>query len=64
MTSTVIRKATIGGLYAPVRVARSGFDFLRRWPVIPAVVLGTLVISAIFADQIAPHDIRAVDLRL
>ena len=29
---------------------------MRRWPIIPSVVLGALVITGIFAPWIAPHD--------
>lgn len=35
--------------FGPVR-------FLRRWPVVPLLVLLTLVVLAAFAPQIAPHD--------
>lgn len=40
------------------------FNFLRRWPIIPGLILGVLVISAIFAEWVAPHDYRDQDLRL
>ncbi len=39
------------------------FLFIRRWPVIPVVVLSVLVFSAVFAGQIAPHDPRQQSLR-
>ncbi len=39
------------------------FTFIRRWPVIPVVVLSVLVFSAVFAGQIAPHDPRKQSLR-
>ena len=29
---------------------------LRRWPILPAIIIVTLVIFAIFAPQISPHD--------
>lgn len=32
------------------------FQFIKRWPIIPVVVLSVLVLGAIFADVIAPHD--------
>lgn len=50
-------------LLAPVRLLRAGFDFMRRWPVIPAVIIVTLVICGIFAPLIAPHSYREQDLR-
>jgi peptide/nickel transport system permease protein len=37
--------------------------FMRRWPVLPAIVLSTLVISAIFAGSIAPYNPTRQDLR-
>ena len=35
-----------------------GFSFyiLRRWPIIPAIIIFTLIFCAIFADVIAPYD--------
>ena len=29
---------------------------LRRWPIIPAIILGTLVFAGAFAEFVAPHD--------
>jgi peptide/nickel transport system permease protein len=48
-------------LYLPMQV----WSFLRRWPIIPAVVLVVLVFTAIFADNIAPADPikQSLDLR-
>ena len=48
-TTTIGRRHTLGWL---------GYSFyvLRRWPIIPALIIATLVICAIFAYQIAPHD--------
>ena len=37
---------------------------LRRWPLVPIIILGTLVFCAIFADFIAPHSYREQDLAL
>ncbi len=37
--------------------------FLRRWPVIPSIILLLLATSAIFAPQLAPHDPNDQDLR-
>lgn len=31
------------------------WNFFRRWPIIPIVVLGALVITGVFAGTIAPH---------
>lgn len=38
------------------RVCSSGWRFARRWPVIPALILGLLAISAIFAPLLSPQD--------
>lgn len=39
------------------------FYVLRRWPVIPIIIIVTLVVSAVFAPLIAPHDPDRQDLR-
>ena len=36
---------------------------VRRWPIIPAVILAVLVITGVFADQLAPYDENENDLR-
>ncbi len=33
-----------------------GFYVLRRWPIIPAIIIFILIFCAIFADQVAPYD--------
>ena len=44
------------GAFAP-RTRRGGIAHaLRRWPIFPAVIIVTLVVFAIFAPQISPHD--------
>ena len=48
----MIRGAEQGWRDIPVK----WFRFLRRWPVVPVFVLGVLVIAAVFAPQMAPHD--------
>ncbi|MDP2948575.1 MAG: ABC transporter permease [Chloroflexota bacterium] len=35
--------------------AREGLHILRRWPVVPVVILTTFVVAGIFAPLIAPH---------
>lgn len=40
----------------------STWRFLRRWPVIPGVIVFVLIICAIFAQVIAPHDPLRGDL--
>ncbi len=39
------------------------WQFMRRWPVIPVVILSVLIISAIFAPLIAPFDPNKQNLR-
>jgi peptide/nickel transport system permease protein len=41
-----------GWIYAPLR----GWEFIRRWPIIPGFVLGALVFGAIFADFLPLQD--------
>ncbi len=36
---------------------------LRRWPIIPAVIMIVLVITGLFADQLAPYDEIEQDIR-
>lgn len=43
------------------KLGRMG-TFLRRWPVLPLIVLAALVISALFAPWLAPHDPTQGDL--
>lgn len=40
-----------------------GYAFLRRWPILPGIVLALLVISAIFAPWIAPQEPNVQALR-
>ena len=47
-------------LNIPVRTYR----FIREWPVIPALIMVVLVVCAIFAPLIAPHDPLIGDLRV
>jgi peptide/nickel transport system permease protein len=42
---------------------RGSWGFMRRWPVFPVAVLTVLIISAVFADWISPHDPYAAVLR-
>ncbi len=42
---------------------RSGYGFLRRWPILPGSVLVLLVLSAMFAPWIAPQEPNYQELR-
>ena len=49
---------------AGARILRRAWSFLRRYPVVPVVVLlVVLVIPAVFAEVAAPHDPIEGDLR-
>lgn len=49
--------------HAPSRIARA-WSFTRRYPVLPvSILIIVLIIPAIFADIIAPHDPNAGNLR-
>ena len=48
--------AVQGSLFAEVNLPQKVFLGLRRWPVIPGVILLVLVISGVFAPFISPHD--------
>lgn len=41
--------------FGPRTVFGRGYAFLRRWPILPGIVLGALVLSALFAPWIAPQ---------
>lgn len=41
----------------------SAWRFFRRWPVLPGLVIAALVVSALFAPLIAPHDPDVQSLR-
>lgn len=38
------------------RLVLGPWRFIRRWPVIPAIVLGTLIVAGTFAPWIVPHN--------
>lgn len=69
-TETTTRETTVvqDGQAAPV--AR-GFQItpgflwyaLRRWPIIPALIMIVLIITGVFADQLAPYDEIEQDIR-
>ena len=40
----------------PRRPLAQFFWYLRRWPIIPILIIVTICICAVFADIIAPHD--------
>ena len=65
MAETFVQETRPRGVtrFAPIRYAKRSWDFLRRWPVIPGIILLTLVVCAIFASQIAPESYRKTDLR-
>ncbi len=51
---------------APFRarsVIGKGYAFLRRWPILPGIVLAAMVISAVFAPWIAPQEPNVQALR-
>ena len=69
-TETTTRETTVvqDGQAAPV--ARGfritpGFLWyaLRRWPIIPALIMVALIITGVFADQLAPYDEIEQDIR-
>lgn len=59
-TSTITLPGSMRGPNNPL--VRS-YDFLRRWPVIPALVIGVLLFTAIFAQVLAPHSPNAASVR-
>ncbi len=44
-------------VHSVFRLSLSGiWHALRRWPIVPSVILATLIFTGVFADQIAPKD--------
>ena len=58
-TPAILREPRTGWTGAVVQ----GYQFMRRWPVIPVFVLSILLLSAVFADQIAPQSPLKQSLR-
>lgn len=55
ISSTYASEATSSPAFRPRTVFGRGYAFLRRWPILPGIVLGALVLSALFAPWIAPQ---------
>lgn len=53
--------ATTAGL-APLTGRGKALRIIRTWPLLPVGIVGTLVLMAIFAPMIAPHDPKRGDL--
>ena len=58
--SKIMRTPAVKRVYSPFKTS---WDFVRRWPVLPGMVLAVLVFVTIFASQVAPHSFRETDLR-
>ena len=54
-TSTRYLSGTAGSTFGPRTLLSKGYAFVRRWPILPGIVLAALVLSAIFAPWIAPQ---------
>lgn len=46
----------VADTFGPRFGVKKGYQFLRRWPVIPVAIIALLVISAVFAPLLSPHD--------
>ncbi len=53
--STTYAPESSGPTFGPRTAFGRGYAFLRRWPILPGIVLGALVLSALFAPWIAPQ---------
>lgn len=51
------------GTISPLQYPNIVWRFIRRWPVIPVGILSILVLLAVFAQFVAPHDPNAQNLR-
>jgi len=65
MATVALPKRVRLDTFPGVPAVRQGLTWVRRYPVLlGAVLLFLLIIPAIFANQIAPHDYRIGDLDL
>ena len=55
MTSITKESGGISVGRVAVKWLANGWQFIRRWPVIPGIVIAILIFSAIFAPWIKPH---------
>ena len=53
--SSTYASETTSPAFRPRSAFGRGYAFLRRWPILPGIVLGALVLSALFAPWIAPQ---------
>ena len=53
--STTIYSNEAASAFRPRSIFGTGYAFLRRWPILPGIVLAAMVLSAIFAPWIAPQ---------
>jgi len=56
MTSAAAEQATLAQRAVKGGFPTRAFRFFRKWPVVPLAALGVLVVCAIFAPLLAPHD--------
>ncbi|MBI2964690.1 MAG: ABC transporter permease [Chloroflexi bacterium] len=55
-TNQVRARAGGDAVWVVVRPLWAGFQFTRRWPVIPLFIIGVLLFTAIFAPWLEPYD--------
>ena len=53
--STTYTSESTSSAFRPRTAFGRGYAFLRRWPILPGIVLSALVLSALFAPWIAPQ---------
>lgn len=46
----------LGALAPSMSPAKQAYRFVRRWPLIPVIILATTVVTAVFAPALAPYD--------
>ncbi|MBI4219933.1 MAG: ABC transporter permease [Chloroflexi bacterium] len=51
-----LRRAALAQPIPSISPVRRTYRFIRRWPLFPVAILATILVCAVFAPLIAPHD--------
>lgn len=60
--AATVAKAPTAWDRVPLSQARAAWGFMRRWPVLPVLILGGMAVMALIAPYAAPYDYAETDL--